>query len=130
MHAFLLTSRRASKGFTLIEMLMAMLIMTVGLLGLLQSVNIALEHKTRNRLREEALVIAEEQMNDWRIKDFDNIEDEKIPELERLIGGSPKEFKVSKTVTGMGDTKKLRVAVSWEYKQVTNEHEIFTVKNK
>lgn len=129
MHAFLLTSQRASKGFTLIEMLMAMLIMTVGLLGLLQSVNIAFEHKTRNRLRDEALVIAEEQMNDWRIKEFKDINDEDIPKLERLIGGNPKHFAVSKRVTEMGNTKKLRVAVTWEYKQVINEHEIFTVKN-
>ena len=130
MIALVKTLRRDSKGFTLIEMLMAMLIMTVGLLGLLQSVNIALEHKNRTRLREEALVIAEEQMNDWRIKDFDKIDNEDPPKVERSIGGSPKYFAVSKRVTPMGDTKKLRVAVSWEYKQVINEHEIFTVKNK
>ena len=130
MHAIPLTSRRASKGFTLIELLMAMLIMTVGLLGLLQSVNIALEHKNRTRLRDEALVIAEKQMNNWRIKDFKDIDNEEIPNLKRLIGGSPKEFYVSKTVSQMGDTKKLRVAVRWYYKNVSTEHEIFTVKNK
>lgn len=129
MHAFLLTSR-ASKGFTLIELLMAMLIMTVGLLGLLQSVNIALEHKTRTRLRDEALVIAEEEMNDWRVKKFNDIKSEEKLTLKRLIGGNRKNFDVLKTVTEMGDTKKLRVAVSWEYKQANNEHEIFTVKNK
>ena len=129
MNALVQTSRRGSNGFTLIEMLMAMLIMTVGLLGLLQSVSIALEHKNRTRLRDEALVIAEEQMNNWRIKDYGNIDNEEIPKLVRSIGGIPKNFAVSKTVTRMGDTKKLRVAVTWEYKQVINEHEIFTVKN-
>jgi type IV pilus assembly protein PilV len=130
MNAMTRKSPHGSKGFTLIEMLMAMLIMTVGLLGLLQSVNIALEHKNRTRLRDEALVIAEEQMNEWRIKDFEKIDNEDIPKLERSIGGSPKQFAVFKRVTPMGDTKKLRVAVTWEYKQVLNEHEIFTVKNK
>ena len=61
------TSRKDSGGFTLVEMMMAMLVLTVGLLGLLQSIQVAWQHNARNRLREEAVLLAEERMNDFRI---------------------------------------------------------------
>ena len=52
-------SPSGSAGFTLVEMLMAMLVMAVGLLGLLQSVNLAYQQGTKNRLRSEAVQLAE-----------------------------------------------------------------------
>lgn len=61
------------RGFTLIELLMAMLIMTVGLLGLLQSLQIAYQHNTRNRMRDEGILMAEEQMNEFRQMSYENI---------------------------------------------------------
>ncbi|HBG08254.1 MAG: hypothetical protein A2075_06750 [Geobacteraceae bacterium GWC2_58_44] len=132
MNARLHTSPSASGGFTLIEVLMAMLIMTVGLLGLLQSVNIAYEHNIRGRLREEALVLAEEQMNNWRIRGYDNITGaDNISTVARVIGGRPKRFTVARQCREMGSgSKRLRVAVRWDYKGMNTEHEIFTIKNK
>ncbi len=49
-------------GFTLIEFCLAVLIMTVGLLALLQSVNVALNHNLANTIRNEATALADEQM--------------------------------------------------------------------
>ena len=128
------TSKPDSRGFTLIEMLMAMLVLTVGLLGLLQSVNVAFEHKLRNRLREEALVVAEEQMGNWRIMGFDNITTGSKASVARLIGGQSKPFTVLKEMasasSGATTSKRLRVAVLWDYKGRSYQHEIFTVKSR
>lgn len=49
-------------GFTLIEFCVATVIMMVGLLGLLQGVNIAIEQNLGNVLRNEAVSVADEQM--------------------------------------------------------------------
>lgn len=47
-------------GFTLIEFCVAVLIMMVGLLGLLQAVNMATQHNLGNLLRNEAISVADE----------------------------------------------------------------------
>jgi len=131
MHAKPNISRSVSGGFTLIEVLMAMLIMTVGLLGLLQSVGIAFEHNLRNRLREEAVVVAEEQINNWRIRRFDDITGSNtITKVGRVIGGRNTEFTVARQSLLLGsNSKRLGVAVRWTFKNVTALHEVFTLKN-
>lgn len=49
-------------GFTLIEFCVAVVIMMVGLLGLLQAVNMTTVHNLGNLLRNEAISMADEQM--------------------------------------------------------------------
>lgn len=49
-------------GFTLIEFCVAVLIMTVGLLGLLQAVNMATVHNLGSLLRNEAITLANDRM--------------------------------------------------------------------
>jgi type IV pilus assembly protein PilV len=129
------TSRSGSPGFTLIEVLMAMLIMTVGLMGLLQSVIVAYQHNARNRLREEALLVGEEQMsvfmNDFRQRTFDRMSSTQVLNLDRPIAGASKKFRVTKTIQGLGlDSKRLTVAVAWSFQNVSTTHIIYTMKNR
>lgn len=124
------TSKAGDRGFTLIEVLMAMLVLTVGLLGLLQSVNISYEHNLRKRLREEAVVLAEEHLNDLRVKkalaSFTT-----FTTATRVMGGVTKSFAVTRSSLPVaGDTVKLTVAVRWGFKNVSTTHEIYTIRKK
>ena len=49
-----------NRGFTLIEVMVAILIMTIGMLALLQTVNLAIVHNTSNKLRNDGIVFADE----------------------------------------------------------------------
>jgi len=115
---------------------MAMLIMTVGLFGLLQSINVAFEHNLRNRLREEATQIGEEKMNDLQAKPFDNISASHCCLVPRTICGAFRNFSVIQLSSSLPDdasctSKKLTVAVSWRFKNVKiPPHVIYTVKTK
>ena len=60
-------------GFTLIELLVSMVIMLVGLLGLLQTVNIAMEYNLKNQMRNEVVRIGDEIMNGMRTQPFDTV---------------------------------------------------------
>jgi type IV pilus assembly protein PilV len=125
----LTASLSSSKGFTLVEVLMAMLIMTVGLLGLLQSVNVAYEHNVRNRLREEAVLIGEEKMNDFRLYPSLYAAFNPITTVDRAIGGMRKKFTVTKDCQPIGgNSNQLRVSVRWAFKNATTAHEIYTIK--
>ena len=118
------TSPKNSQGFTLVEVLMAMLIMTVGLLGLLQSVTVAYEHNLGNRLREEAVLIGEEKMNDLRRNNL--LGSCTVP---RVIGGAIKNFTVTTDSRPIGgDSCQLTVVVSWVFKNQSPTHTIYTLK--
>jgi len=119
-----------AQGFTLVEVLMALLIMTVGLLGLLQSVNVAYEHNTRNRLRDEALLVGEQQMNKFRIMTANsNVNYSSTGVIDRVIAGMPKKFSVTRENLIMGGTRRLKVRVSWSFKNVSTSHALYTLKN-
>jgi len=61
-----MTLNRNSGGFTLVEVIMAVLILLVGMLGLLQAVNLAMEVNLRNQVREEAVYVGERVMTELR----------------------------------------------------------------
>ena len=114
-------SLRNDNGFTLVEMLMAMLIMTVGLLGLLQSVNVAYEHNARNRFREESVLIAEENLNKLRLNSA-------LSPITTFISAGTK-FTVTRESAPINSTaNKLMVSVRWAFKNVTTTHQIYTIK--
>lgn len=127
------TSRTNSLGFTLIEVLMAMLVLTVGLLGLLQSLQLGYRQNLRDRVRNEAVQVAEEQMHDRRRKPFEKIEDF-TTEIRKKVGGREVPFEVAGVVESIGATarpaKKLRMTVSWTLHGERFSHEIFTVRTR
>ena len=114
------------------EMLMAMLIMAVGLLGLLQSVNVAYEHNTRNRLRNEAVLVGEEEMNRFRSRGYDAITAANaVSTVARGGAGGTKYFMVTKQYNSAGgDSKKLKVAIGWSFKRVSTVHVIYSLKSR
>jgi type IV pilus assembly protein PilV len=61
------------KGFTLIEFMVAILIMTVGLFGLLSAMNVALSKDKQTQLRNEAISVLDKQMAQELSKGFNNI---------------------------------------------------------
>lgn len=130
------TSPSGSAAFTLVEMLMAMLVMTVGLLGLLQAVNLAYQQGTKTRLRSEAVQLAEERMHAWSGISFDRISTntEMTSTETKLVGGVPWNYRVTRMAQPAGATvrsvKKLSVEVTWSLRGETASHEIYTLRTR
>jgi type IV pilus assembly protein PilV len=129
------------RGFTLVEMLMALLIMTVGLLGLLQSLQVAYQHSTRNRLREEGILLAEEQMNELRLLTFNNITARNVvTSADRgiIAGGRNGIYTVIRNSEWIGGgsptahsrSKKLTVTVQWSFRHVTSNQVLYSVRSE
>lgn len=117
--------------------MVAMLITLVGLLGLLQSVNVATEHNLKNELREEAVQVGEDQMNSLRVKAFDNISSAYTPRQvpSRLLGFS-KNYTVTRSSNPYplppdpATSKELIVNVGWTYKNESFQHEVHSMKTR
>lgn len=119
--------------------MMAILILMVGMLGLLQAINLALEVNMRNQVREEAVYVANRVMSEMRGSGFDNISVASTPtqtytystyQLPSKIRGALRTYNVIRssrvlsTVNGQPATKELAVLVSWNYKGVEYQNRV------
>ena len=71
--AFLCWRFKAECGFTLVEVMVATLILMVGLLALLATIGMAYQQNMATQLRHEAIVVADQRMNEEKAKAFVNI---------------------------------------------------------
>lgn len=132
-------SRLNNRGFTLVEVMVAMIITLVGLLGLLAAVNIANEQNLRNATRNEAMQIAEDYMNQLRVEPFTNISSLPSPAAysyglqqaqSRLRGVSTK-YTILRTGSALtGTSVLLTVNVQWTYKKVLASQGLQTVRSQ
>jgi type IV pilus assembly protein PilV len=127
-------------GFTLIEFCVAVLIMMVGLMGLLQAVNIATVHNLGSLLRNEAVSVADEQMvlaktsvynSDLFTHLGDGTADDllKIPKrVDRKTRGGFSNYSVNWRVSPASTiSKEIEVRVTWRYKGNRFNHRISTL---
>jgi type IV pilus assembly protein PilV len=116
-------------GFSLVELLMALLVLTVGLLGLLQSINVAHEHNLRNRVREQAVQLGEEKM--VALRRMSSATARVFPNsstVHRLVAGSPRAYQVTQDCLVLGGTRRLKVKVEWELKRQRLSHAVYSLK--
>jgi len=119
-------------GFTLVEFLVAIVILMVGMLGLLQSLNVAIEHNLGNILRSEAVMLADDRMMLKRTKAFESISTTvssppAIP-VARSTRGISKSYSVQEIVNQATPlSKEIIVNVSWSYKNNTYSHSLSSI---
>lgn len=125
-----------NRGFTLLELLAGMVIMMVGLLGLLQVTNVALQHNMSSQLRNEAVLVADEQMAIEMTKPFDQISSSSsattsTKPVPRQVYNGFKNYSVAKTGTDVtSNTKQVSIVVTWKYKGQAFNHSISSLISK
>lgn len=129
----MIKSMQDNRGFTLTEVMVAIFITLVGLLALLQSVNVATEHNLKNHLRDEAVQVGETVMNSMMVRPIDTTFAEYTTVPSRLRSRTG-QYTVRRTFTNLPisatspDAKLYTVRVAWAYKNMTSTHEVQTVK--
>ena len=116
-------------GFTLIEVMVAMLIMTIGLMALLQTLGSAISYNLSGKLRNDAVLVADQFMGKERVKSLPSITSgnsiTKIPFALGFVN-----YSVVKTVTKFGSfssSKNVQITVSWRDKNVRKHHSLTTI---
>lgn len=120
------------KGFTLIEFLVAIVILMVGLLGMLQGINLAMDKSMDNVFRNEALTVADDLMMAKRNKSFVSLSTTvaspawaTLPTGPRYTRGVYKNYSAQQIVNSTTpQTKEVIINVSWNYKKQRKTHSI------
>lgn len=118
-----------SRGFTLTEFLIAIVILMVGLLGLLQSINLAMNTNMENSLRSEAVMLADDLIMKERTKVFDAISTKTTNTLyQQNNGGVLKNYSVQKVVSQpTASSKEIVINVAWRQKNKRSTNSASTI---
>ncbi|RLJ71023.1 type IV pilus assembly protein PilV [Hydrogenivirga caldilitoris] len=141
-----LTAIRGDRGFTLVEALVALVILAIILFGLLAGLLISLQYNLLNFMREEAGSVAQECIENMRSTPFANIPVVNIdcndnttvnvstPCLDtsganvvtRQVRNTNVNYRVGWTVTDRTNIKELYVEVCWTYRERNYSYETRT----
>lgn len=121
----------------MIELLVALVITMVGLLGLLASINLSIATNLGNEMRLQAVGIAEEVLNKAKQEPFSNTDSwtgttgttAALPD-DYYVRGIKKSYSVTRQITSFTGTKSISVRVSWIYNNKALEHTVSTIVGK
>jgi type IV pilus assembly protein PilV len=118
------------KGVTLIEMMIALVILLVVSLALMQTAIIGMNVNLQNILRDEAVNIAEMRMNQLRSLPFDSISPgaETVTRNFRGFTETYNSLRTIATITANSQQiKQISILVSWTYRGKTYDHGITSI---
>jgi len=131
-----------TSGYTLVEFLVAIIILMIGLLGMLQGINLAISMNLESVLRNEAVSVADEVMMKSRANKYSDVNDiswDVMPTefTKRQIRGVLKNYSVQQVVftrtssaTSPSRSKEIVVDVRWKYKNKSGTHSVSSVVSK
>jgi type IV pilus assembly protein PilV len=111
-------------------MVVALVILMVGLLGMLQAINISIQMNMQNEMRTQGVMIAEDQLSRIKSLSFANIsasveKNFTVPVAMRSVLMT---FNVTKKVDVISSTtKRVNVGVNWKHKGNKYEHVVSAV---
>lgn len=99
--------------------MVSILILMVGLMGLLQVINLSIEHNMRNQLRVEAIGLADAEMAREMSKGFSNVSTTTATFVRNrlIMNAIQKNYSVMRTGTPVSNSKSVSYKVTWGYKQ-------------
>ncbi len=130
------TALRNNRGMTLIEVLIAMVILLIAALAMLQTSALSIHTNVANSLRDEAGGVAEGTMNQIRNIPFASLTDTGAagaaePTVERKHRAGSVSYAVRRIVRDISaDAKQVTVTVTWTYKGKSSTHSITSIRRR
>lgn len=122
-----------TRGTSLVEVLISLLLTTVVFAALVQTALLAVNKNVENMMRDEAISIAEMRMNEARNTPFDALASDAAPVTvtRDFRGATGFPFNSQMTVTALGaDNRQVTITVTWTRRGANYTHTITTVVRK
>ncbi|MHB8110178.1 MAG: type IV pilus modification PilV family protein [Syntrophorhabdaceae bacterium] len=122
---------RNSKGFTIVELLVAMLVLFIGMTAMLDGLANYIRINIDNQMRNEAMRVTEATLERLRNSRFDDIQLHSVsitsPEMRKV-----RNFDVAYTIVWTQtvispNSIAVQVEVSWTHKNITHRHEAASI---
>lgn len=116
------TAGSNSRGFTLVEVLVALVILSIAMLAVLDAMAVAMQHNLQNYCRDEAVRIGEQEMNMVRNLDFGALANDDH-EVKRTYKKFERTFRVIRTVSELsGNSRTVQLQVYWIINGLGHSH--------
>lgn len=129
-----------NKGVTLIEMMMALVILLIVSLALMQTATLGIAINLQNALRDEAVNVAEMRMNHLTSLPFTSTvtHADLAPVIDFTESGIPRSFRgfsvnftPTRTIADINaNSKQITISISWDYRGKSYSHGITTIMRK
>jgi prepilin-type N-terminal cleavage/methylation domain-containing protein len=131
-YVLLQTVLKNKEGLTLIEVMIALVVLLLVFLALMQTALVSIDSNMINVLRDEAVNIAEERMNNARNAPFDTLASLPAAPVSRNIRNvSNFQYSVVRTVSALNiDSRQVVITVSWNWKARPYVHTISSILRK
>lgn len=120
------------KGMTLIEIMFALVILLIASLALMQTALLGISMNVQNAIRDEAVNVAENEMNDLRSLPYDSIDTAATATVaSRNFRGFAVNYDVLPQVVNINpNSKQISISIAWSYRGKAYTHGITTILRK
>ena len=123
---------RNKKGFTLVELLVAMLVMSIGLMAVLDGLTSYIRINMENQMRHEAMRIGEAALETLRNSQFTQVRDHNTGLVQGTQSRRIRNFNISYTVTWTPtaistSSVAVQVAVTWTHRSIAHRYDAASV---
>lgn len=119
------------QGMTLVEIMIALMILLIASLALMKTAMLGISMNVQNTLRDEAVNVAEAEMNVLRSQPFNNIASAATATVSRNFRGFTEDYGFTPTVASItADSKQVNISVTWNYRGQAYVHSITTILRK
>ena len=122
------------KGFTLIELIVAMMVMTIGLMAMLDGIGNYMKLNLDNSMRSEAMRIAEATIETLRNSRFSDLQNQTVSDVPATgtVSRAFRNVTVNYTVQWSrqnisSSSVAIRVNVTWSYRNINHRHDAATI---
>jgi prepilin-type N-terminal cleavage/methylation domain-containing protein len=125
-----MSASNSKGGFTLIEVLVALAIISIVFIALADTSLVSLDYNMNNMIREDAVRIADTFMDEARNTPFDNLASTATPiHVSRSIRGKAVDYSVSRALTTHGASHtEVAITVSWNSRKFSGGRWVPTLK--
>jgi len=120
--------KQKNKGFTLVEVLVAIAFLTISMLAVLHALGLSVEHNMKNIIMDEAVLIAEQKMNELRNTPIASLTSSTQSPLLRTFRNITISYNVNWIVQNFSaDSRTIQVLVQWRWKNIDHQHSATSV---
>jgi prepilin-type N-terminal cleavage/methylation domain-containing protein len=120
------TVSKGNRGFSLIEVLVAVFILFISMMAVLHALGLSVEHNLKNIIMDEAVRISEQRMNELRNMPITSLVSSTVSTqltISRKFRNTSIDYTVNWIVENLSaDSRTIQVLVQWKWKKIDHQH--------